>query len=156
MAVTSVQFAVATHIMAVLGFHCGTELTSANLATSVNAEPTFVRKSLSKLVKAGLVKTTRGKNGACALARPPAEITLRDIYLASEAPTAIAVHSYPMEETCAISANFKGCMASIQCAVQSSLEQALSTMTLADVLADLRARVCPLGKSPMEADGEDG
>jgi len=142
--------------MAVLGFYCGTELTSANLASSVNAEPTFVRKSLSKLVKAGLVKTTRGKNGACALTRSPAEITLRDIYLASEAPTAIAVHSYPMEESCAISANFKGCMASIQCAVQRSLEQALSTMTLADVLADLRGRVCPLEQAQLGVVSPDG
>jgi len=63
MSVKSVQFAVAAHIMAVLGFDRGAELSSATLADSVNADPTFVRKSLSKLSKAGLVVTKRGKNG---------------------------------------------------------------------------------------------
>jgi DNA-binding IscR family transcriptional regulator len=42
----------------------------------VNADPTFVRKSLSKLSKAGLVITTRGKNGASGLTRSPKRITL--------------------------------------------------------------------------------
>ena len=71
MSVKSVQFAVAAHIMAVLGFDQGEEISSATLANSVNTDPTFVRKSLSKLSKAGLVVTKRGKSGASALARPP-------------------------------------------------------------------------------------
>ena len=49
MPATSVQFTVAAHIMAALGFFRGKELSSATLAESVNADPTFVRKSLSKL-----------------------------------------------------------------------------------------------------------
>ena len=64
MSATSVQFTVAAHIMAALGFRRGEETPSAMLAESVNADPTFVRKSLSKLSKAGLIVTTRGKNGA--------------------------------------------------------------------------------------------
>lgn len=143
MSVTSVQFAVATHLMAALGMNGGAEATTAMLAESVNAEPTFVRKSVSKLVKAGLVITTRGKNGACALARPPEEITLRDIYLASEAPTAIAVHAYPTKKTCVVSSNFKDCMAAIQCEVQHTMEQALEKITLAQLIASIQIRGCP-------------
>lgn len=147
MAVTSVQFAVATHIMTAMGFHYGTEVNSSSLADSVNADATFVRKSLSKLVKAGLVTATRGKNGSCTLARSPKEITLRDIYLACEAPTAIAMHSYPVEETCPISSNIKGYMSDIQEGVQRSLEETLAKTTLAEVVAGIRARVdqslCP-------------
>ena len=76
MSVTSVQFAVAAHIMAALGYKHGEEISSATLAESVNADPTFVRKSLSKLSKAGLVVTKRGKTGASVLARSPRGITL--------------------------------------------------------------------------------
>jgi len=47
MSATSVQFTVAAHIMAALGFRHGEELRSAMLAESVKADPTFVRKSLS-------------------------------------------------------------------------------------------------------------
>ena len=42
MTATSVQFAVARHILTALGFHYGREITSKTLAESVNAEPTFV------------------------------------------------------------------------------------------------------------------
>jgi len=69
MSATSVQFTVAAHIMAALGFRHGEELPSVMLAESVNVDPTFVRKSLSKLSKAGLIVTTRGKNGASRLTR---------------------------------------------------------------------------------------
>jgi len=57
----SVQFTVAAHIMAALGYDHGEEVSSAILASSVNADPTFVRKSLSKLSKAGLVVTKEGQ-----------------------------------------------------------------------------------------------
>jgi DNA-binding IscR family transcriptional regulator len=83
MSVKSVQFTVAAHIMAALAYHHGKEISSATLADSVNADPTFVRKSLSKLSKAGLVVTKRGKSGASVLARSPRRITLLDIYRAS-------------------------------------------------------------------------
>src|SRR5439155_24005113 len=72
MSATSVQFTVAAHIMATLGFHhAEKEIPSATIAEGVNADPTFVRKSLSKLSKAGLISTTRGKNGASRLTRSP-------------------------------------------------------------------------------------
>ena len=83
MSATSVQFTVAAHIMAALGFRHGEETSSAMLAESVNADPTFVRKSLSKLSKAGLIVTTRGKNGASRLTRAPKQITLLEIGRAS-------------------------------------------------------------------------
>src|SRR5215831_761918 len=113
MSATSVQFTVAAHIMAALGYHHGKELASATLAESVNADPTFVRKSLSKLSKAGLIVTTRGKNGASTLTRSPKQITLLDIYRASEAPPAFAIHRYPVERRCPVSSNIKVCMSSV-------------------------------------------
>jgi len=76
MSVKSVQFAVAAHIMAALAYHHGEEISSATLADSVNADPTFVRKSLSKLSKAGLVVTKRGKSGASMLLRSPRQSRL--------------------------------------------------------------------------------
>src|SRR6202140_1793014 len=105
MSVRSVQFTVAAHIMAALGYFHGEEISSAALADSVNANPSFVRKSLSKLSKAGLVVTKRGKSGATVLARPPRQITLLDIYRASTAPPAFAIHSYPVQRRCPVSSN---------------------------------------------------
>ena len=138
MPATSVQFTVAAHIMAALGFFRGMEISSATLAESVNADPTFVRKSLSKLSKAGLIVTSRGKNGASALARPPKEVTLLDIYRASAAPPTFAIHNYPVEKRCPISRNIKGCMSSVLKKGQNSFEHALDRITLADVVGEIR------------------
>src|SRR6266481_4322199 len=138
MSATSVQFTVGAHIMAALGFRHGEELPSAMLAESVNANPTFVRKSLSKLSKAGLVVATRGKNGASRLTRSPKQITLLDVYRASEAPPTFAIHSYPVEKRCPISCNIKGCMSSVLKKAQESFENSLAGITLADVVGEIR------------------
>ena len=150
MSTKNVQFTVATHVMAGLA-HCaavgGAGATSAALASSVNAEPSFVRRAISKLAKAGLVITTRGKNGACALARPAADITLLDIYRASEAPAAFSIHDYPIEGACPISANISACMNEVLRCAQQGFEERLARRTL----ADLMVRMCPLARETSPA-----
>jgi Rrf2 family protein len=138
MSVKSVQFTVAAHLMAALAFFHGKDIPSARLAESVNADPTFVRKSLSKLSKAGLIVTTRGKNGASTLTRSPRKITLLDIYRASAAPPTFAIHSYPVEKRCPISRNIKGSMSSVLKKAQNSFETSLDRITLADVVGEIR------------------
>jgi Rrf2 family protein len=140
MSVKSVQFAVATHIMAALGIYPGGEIGSATLADSVQANPTFVRKSLSKLSKAGLVLTTRGKRGTSVLAHPSKRITLLDIYRASGAPAVFAIHSYPVEVRCPVSRNLKECMSAVLSEAQNSFEKSLARITLADVIRQIRAK----------------
>jgi Rrf2 family protein len=126
--------------MAALGYHHGQEISSATLAESVNADPTFVRKSLSKLSKAGLVVTKRGKSGASVLARPPLQITLFDIYRASAAPPAFAIHSYPVEKRCPVSCHLKECMSEVLSQAQYSFERALAKITVADLLGEIREK----------------
>src|SRR3984957_17511142 len=138
MSATSVQFTVAAHIMAALGFRHDEEIPSAMLAESGNAGPPFVRKTLSKLSRAGLIVPTRGKNGASRLTRSPKQITLLDIYRASAGPPTFAIHSYPVEKRCPISTNIKGCMSSVLRKAQKSFENALDGITLADVVGEIR------------------
>src|SRR5215469_9031924 len=140
MSVKSVQFTVAAHIMAALAYHQGEEVSSATLADSVNADPTFVRKSLSKLSKARLVVTRRGKSGASVLARSPRRITLLDIYRASAAPPAFAVHSYPVEKRCPVSCHLKKCMSEVLSQAHYSFERSLAKVTLASQVGRLREK----------------
>jgi Rrf2 family protein len=140
MSVRSVQFTVAAHIMAALGYYHGEEISSATLAESVNADPTFVRKSLSKLSKAGLVVTKRGKSGASMLARSPRQISLLDIYRASAAPQAFAIHSYPVRRKCPVSRHLKECMSGLLSHAQNSFERSLAKMTLAHLIGQIREK----------------
>jgi 3-oxoacyl-[acyl-carrier protein] reductase len=89
MSAISLQFSVAAHVMTALGYHEGERVSSAQLAEGIHANPSFVRKSLSKLAKAGLIEAARGKNGASRLARPAAEITVLDVYRATATKGAV-------------------------------------------------------------------
>lgn len=132
------QFSIALHLMAGLGCRRGGDATSTDLATSVNACPSFVRRTLSKLSKAKLVRTTTGKSGACALAKDAGKISLLDVYRAVGAPRAFAIHHYPALETCQVSRNIKRSMEKVLCRAQKSMEESLESVSLAEFIADLR------------------
>lgn len=131
------QFSIAVHLLAGLGFLPEGETTSAQLATSVNTSPSFVRRILSKLSKAGLVCTSMGKTGSTALAKDPKDITLLEIYRAVDAPKAFAIHNYPEQAACPVSCGIKSAMENVLGRTQSSMEAGLGKITLADVISDV-------------------
>lgn len=139
MSVKSIQFAVCTHIATMLGFWHGEAFTSSQIADSMNAEPSYVRRAIAKLAKAGIVATTRGKSGACTLARAPEAITLLDIYRAAEAPPASIPHAYAVQEACPVSMVFQPSMRHMLEHAQTAFEAALGQRTVADLVADIRA-----------------
>jgi len=80
MSVKSVQFTVAAHIMAALGYYHGEEVSSAILANSVNADPTFVRKSLLQALEGGLGRDKEGQERSeCACASSATDHAARHI-----------------------------------------------------------------------------
>lgn len=134
------QFSIAAHIMACLGNTPGEEVNSAAIAGSVNTSASFVRRILARLSKAGLVKTTTGKGGACWLARRAGDISLLEIYRAIDAPKAFTIHQYPVEKSCPVSCNIKSALGRVLNETQQALEQRLSRINLAQVIADLRKK----------------
>jgi Rrf2 family protein len=134
---TNTQFSIAVHLMLGLGLNCGKEVTSAQMAMSVNTSPSFVRRILAKLSKANLVKTTTGKSGFSALAKQPADISLLEIYKAVDAPQTFAIHDYPKQNFCMISCNIEKTMSKILAKAQNSFEESLAETSLAEILADI-------------------
>ncbi len=132
------QFSIAVHLMAGLGCCSGQDTTSAKLALSVNTSASFVRRTLARLSKAGLVHTSTGKAGACWLARKPGEITLLDIYHAVSAPKAFAIHTYPEQKPCTVSCRIKGALEKLLLKTQAAMEASLKETTLADIIADIK------------------
>ena len=131
------QFSIAVHVMAGLACRCGKDTTSAQLAMSVNTSPSFVRRVLAKLSKAGLVQTTTGQTGACRIARKPESISLWEVYQAVDAPKAFAIHHYAAQTTCDISCNIKGVLEKVLQTTQKSMEASLKKISLAEVLCEL-------------------
>lgn len=132
------QFSIAVHIMAGLGYKDGADITSSSLARSVNTCPSFVRRILSKLSKAGLVHTTIGKAGACTLAKGANEISLFDIYEAVDAPKVFAIHGYDVQKPCPVSCNIKTALERVLGKAQTSVEESLKGITLDKIISDVK------------------
>ncbi|MGC2238783.1 MAG: Rrf2 family transcriptional regulator [Pyrinomonadaceae bacterium] len=137
---TNTQFSIAVHLLIALGFNCERrQATSNELALSINTSPSFVRRILAKLSKAGLVSTSMGKSGSCLLAKKPEEISLLEIYKAVDAPKTFAIHDYPVQKMCRVSCNIEATMKKVLAKAQESFEGSLQETTLAEVIADIES-----------------
>ena len=137
---TNVQFSIAVHIMAGLACGCDGNITSGDLAASINTSPSFVRRVLAKLSRAGLVATTTGKAGACRLARAATEVSLLDIYEAVDAPKAFSIHSYTEQKTCRVSCHIKAALEKALGKTQKSMEGSLAEISLAQIVSDVKRK----------------
>jgi Rrf2 family protein len=87
------DYAVVT--MSAAARHCGagmggaSRINTGQLAEETGLPAPTVQKLVSRLVAAGLLKSTRGVGGGLRLARPAAAITLADIIEAVEGPIAM-------------------------------------------------------------------
>jgi Rrf2 family protein len=134
----NVQFSIAVHIMAGLAYGCDKDRTSSDLASSVNTSPSFVRRVLAKLSKAGLVETATGKAGACWLAKDAEKISLLDIYKAVDAPEAIAIHSYKEQKGCPVSCQIKMALEHALGKTQRAMETSLGDISLAEIVCEVK------------------
>ena len=132
------QFPIAVHLMAALGYRRGQDTTSATLATSVNTSPSFVRRIVSKLSKAGLVETATGKAGSCWLAKDAKNISLLDIYEAVDAPKAFSIHGYSEQKACPVSCNIKAALDKALSKTQKAMETTLKEISLDKIITDMR------------------
>jgi Rrf2 family protein len=137
---TNVQFSIAVHIMAGLACGCDGNITSGDLAVSINTSPSFVRRVLAKLSKAGLVATTTGKTGACRLAREAKDVSLLDIYEAVDAPKAFSIHSYTEQKACRVSCHIKAALEKALGKTQKSMEGSLAEISLAQIVSDVKRK----------------
>jgi Rrf2 family protein len=136
----NVQFSIAVHIMAGLACGCDKDLKSGDLAMSVNTSPSFVRRTLAKLSRAGLVKTATGKAGACWLAKDAKDISLLDIYEAVDAPRAFSIHGYAEQKACKVSCHIKATLEKALAKTQKAMEASLSEISLAQIASDVKRR----------------
>jgi Rrf2 family protein len=77
--------ALGLHTMAVIARRSGPTPTT-QIATELRASEAHLSKVLQQLVRVGLLHSKRGPSGGYALARPPTQISLLDVYEALEGP----------------------------------------------------------------------
>ncbi|MDO8705777.1 MAG: Rrf2 family transcriptional regulator [Sulfuricaulis sp.] len=82
----STKFVTACYILSFVAYHGPDMIATQTIARWVNTNASRVRQLVARLVRAGLLKSTRGGEGGVALARDPSSITLLDIFEAVAEP----------------------------------------------------------------------
>lgn len=134
------RFPVAVHMLALIELNKTQPSTSELMALSVGTNPVVIRQLMSSLKRAGLIETQNGVPG-CHLAKPAAEITLREIYQAVQKKTDAPLFDFRANPNpnCPIGRNIREAMDAPMRDAQTAMEQTLETYTLKDV-ADNIAR----------------
>lgn len=135
----SSRFTIAVHMLTCMeAFKEEYKITSDFLASSINVNPVIIRRILSRLKNAGLIRVKRGTGGA-AIIQPPEEITFLDAYRAVECieeNTLFHFHENPNPE-CPVGRNIHNILDDKLIRVQEAMERELESVTLADVTGDL-------------------
>lgn len=82
----STPASLALHASALLARHDGERLSNQAIATALRASEHHLAKVMHQLVRAGVVRSTRGPSGGFELGKPAAEATLLEVYEAVEGP----------------------------------------------------------------------
>jgi Rrf2 family protein len=136
-------------------------VTGRDIAARERLPVDYVEQILLRLRRAGLVQSTRGARGGYALARPPEDISVRDVITASELTT-FDLHcvSHPVEE--------ERCSASHACSIrpvwvllQQKIDAVLAGVRLSDLLheeSEVRERVglTPSATATVESVADEG
>lgn len=134
----SSRFAVAVHVLTLLAWAGDEPLKSEQVAASVNTNPVVIRRILCALARSGLVVSQTGAAGGTRLARPPRDITLRDIYRAVEPREIFMMHRQPPGRHCPVGVNMGPALVNILAEVDGAVDRVLGRMTVEGILQSVK------------------
>jgi DNA-binding IscR family transcriptional regulator len=132
------RFAVAVHILLLLAAEPGGQATSGRIAASVGTNPVVIRRLAGQLARAGLLRIRRGPGGA-ELARPPAEITLAEVWAAMRRPALPLLPAHPGNPADALGRAVPALLRSVFDEAERALEASLAAVRLDALAARLPA-----------------
>lgn len=131
------RFAVAVHVLTFLQTQQGHPATSERIASSVNTNPSVIRRLLTRLAAAGLTTSQMGTGGGALLARPADHITLLDVQRAAGGEQVLLpLHESP-NPRCPVGRNIQAALAERVAAIQHAVETELARSTIADLAGDV-------------------
>lgn len=146
MQITS-KFTIAAHIIAAIDYFKDSEKVTSNfLAGSVGANPVIVRNVMGNLKESGIIEISQGKSGI-SLAKELDEITFYEVYKAVDCVDDEGLFHFHEKPNinCPVGKNIHFAMDDKLHRVQSIMENELSRITMADVVADMRKAAGSVG-----------
>jgi Rrf2 family protein len=137
---SNTHFSMAVHVLSALAYNEGHTLGSDQLAQTMGTNPSFLRGLIGQLKQAGLVETHLGKGGGAMLARSASQITLRDVYRATESRPALTTHACDGESRCPVARGMDQLLLSVNERIERVVETELKQITVADLVSSFIER----------------
>ncbi len=131
----------ALHILAHLAEAGARPMTSEELAVCFHTNPVVIRRALAGLREAGIVTSAKGHGGGWAVARPPATISLGEIYVALGERGVLAPVAGSESPGCLIEATVANALDGFYAEAEALLRRRLGDISLADLSADFHRRL---------------
>ncbi|MFD1421054.1 Rrf2 family transcriptional regulator [Lactiplantibacillus songbeiensis] len=129
----------AIHILAYVAIIDDQKITSNDLAASIEANASVVRRLMADLKRAGLLISQAG-SAQPQLAKPADEITVQDVYEAVETNQDL-LHVDPRTNMqCPIGANIQQTLDGLYDRIQAAAKTEMARQTLADVITGIQTR----------------
>jgi Rrf2 family protein len=133
---SSSRFVVAVHAMSVLARYAGKgPVCSTAVAESVHTNPVVIRRLMTELERASLVRSVAGRSGGFELNRDAASITLADIYFAVEDENVFRMHKVDPLSDCPVAAQLGKILSAPLRAAECALHSSLAKTSINDVAA---------------------
>lgn len=142
----SVQFSDAVHILAYIAiFRESNQLSSTDIATSIQTNPSNVRKIMCQLRDADLIETTNGIPKPC-LVKDPHDISFFDIYQSLDHAQLFQIDTNT-ESKCIVGGNIQDVLSDEYLLLQQVVEEKMKQISLDHVLKKISQ--AELAKNPM-------
>jgi Rrf2 family protein len=129
---TNTQFALGVHLLTLLAGAPDEILSSELLAGSAGSNPVHARRLLGRLRAAGLVDSRPGVKGGWQLLRPPADITLADVWRAVQGEDPI-LGLHGANPNCPVGRRIQDALVGVDRRAARAVEDELATTTLCDL-----------------------
>ena len=125
---------------------------SEKLALAMQTNAVVVRRVMAGLRNTGLVRSGKGHGGGWTLARDPARVSLRDVYLALGSPEPFAMGNRNEAPTCLVEQAVNGALDEAFRDAKALLLARMERVTLAMLAEDFHRRLaaCGMAVSDME------
>ena len=131
---SSSRFIVAVHAMSVLARFAGKgPVCSAVVAESVHTNPVVIRRLMTELEKADLVRSVAGRSGGFTLNRDASSISLADVYFAVEDESVFRMHKTDPDSHCPVAAQLGKILSAPLKAAECALHTSLAKTSIRDV-----------------------
>jgi Rrf2 family protein len=139
---TNTQFALAVHVLVLLGVDPDARQSSETLAGSAGSNPVHVRRVLGRLRRAGLVRSRPGPHGGWLVTRPAGDTTLADVWRAVNGDDPVlGLHS--ANPNCTVGQRIQDALVGVDRSAAAALAAELEQTTLGDLVRSTAAAEVP-------------